>query len=418
MLHFLPERAVLGLPGLGNDLRLENVRYADLFTRVGGQRLFSLDALAVAAGDRNDVENALAVETLGVAVRGKRLAFGAYHRFRGRGQAEYRGDLVDLAAYGNAPFIGATVELAPRGTVVSYHEVGAGLSYALSDRVAVGARLKYLAGATAVQTSETGSLRLTTGEETYDLRLEQDIVLRTVGALRYPGNLSGIRLDYYPYRLDPADLGSGNAGVGLDLGVAVNLDRVRLNASVTDLAAGINWKREVTTLTFRGDDRFSGVDVLGDLLRGDSVSLATALDSLVDRFNPEVDAAGFRTSLSPTLYLGGEYDLSGRFTAGALLVLEQRLGEAKPAGALLGRYRLTDWLQLGVNVSYRADLQPQAGMHLYATPGRFRLLVASDKLFTLIGSDSPVLAGLRIGASLALGPLPDRSSASFRRESR
>ncbi|WP_116126261.1 DUF5723 family protein [Lewinella sp. IMCC34183] len=416
MHHFLPTGVTVGLPGVANDLRLENVRYADLFVNAAGERLLSLEALAALTEDRNGVEDVFSLETLGLAVRGDRWAFGAYHRLRTEGAAEYRGALVDLAAFGNAPFIGATVEIAPRGTIQSFHEVGLGVSYALSGTVAVGGRIKYLAGTSAVTTTDAGSLRLTTGTENYALTLEQDITLQTARAVRYGEDLNTIQLDYRPYQLRAGDLFGGNRGVGIDLGVAMNLDRLRLNASVTDLAAGINWKEEVTSLRFTGTNTFTGADVLRDLLR-DSVSLATAVDSLVSTFNPQADAAAFRTEVAPSFYLGGEYDLNDRFTLGALLVIEDRLDATAAALALTGRYTVTDWLRVGLNVNHRAGYPVNAGVHLYATPGQFRLFVASDKLISLLASGSPAVSGIRIGASLALGS-PERSSASFRPEYR
>ncbi len=416
MVHFLPGRLTVGLPGVSNDLRLENLSYGDLYVDSGGDRVLDLNALSALTRDRNAAQDFFSIETLGIAVRGSRLAFSAYHRLRLDGEAEYRGDLVDLVVLGNAPFIGATVDIAPRGTVVSFQEVGAGLSYALSGAVAIGARVKYLAGSSVLQTREGGTLRLTTGTENYALTLDQDVTLHTVNAIAIEDELSSIRFDYQPERLNPADLFGANSGVAFDFGVAVNLDRLRLNASATDLGASINWTEGVTSLRFTGTTSYTGLDILGELLR-DSVSFDTALDTLVNTFDPVRESASFRTDLAPKFYLGGEYDVTDRLTAGALLVLEDRLGESAAAVAVTANYGITEWLQVGLNVNHRSGLGTNLGANLYLSPGSFRLFASSDKLFSLFGTGRPALAGVRVGAALSLGER-DRSSASFRPESR
>ncbi|NJB87270.1 opacity protein-like surface antigen [Lewinella marina] len=413
MLHFLPGEVTVGLPGVANDLQLENIHYNDLFvdSGSGGRRILSLAALAALTDDRNEVQDVFSIETLGVALRRGPFSLSAYHRLRVEGEAEYRGALVDLFVLGNAPFIGTTLEISPRGRVVSFQELGLGLSYAINDVISLGGRLKYLAGTSTVSTAPGGSLRLTTGSENYALTLEQDLTLRTVGALEYNGQLNEVELIYEPNRLSPGELFSGNTGLGMDLGVAADLGRLRLNFSATDLGARISWKEEVTTLRFSGKDTFTGLDVLEDLLR-DSISLDEALDSLVLTFDPETNADPYRTELSPRYYLGGEYDLTSRLTAGALLVVEERLGSTTAAVAVTGRYAATDWLRVGLNVNHRAGLRTNVGMHLYATPGRFQFFASSDKLFTLLGTGSPALSGIRLGAGLTFGSRADAPASA------
>ena len=410
MVHFLPQRITLGLPGVANDLRLQNLQYGELFVEENGRRILDFTELARVAEEQNTVQDIYGIETLGLAVQTGRLGLSAYHRLRAQGEAEYGRELVDLVAGGNAPFIGQTVELAPRGQVISFQEVGLGVSYALNDKIAIGGRLKYLAGTSNIEVVNGGSLRLRTGEENYALTLEQELTVHTSNALVYE-SLDSVSFDYNPSRLAPGDLATGNTGVAVDLGVAVNLDRLRLNASVVDLGARIDWKEDVTSLRFTGTDAFTGLDLLENLLR-DTVSLETAVDSLLLTYELERSSAGYTSGIGASVYLGGEYDLTERFTAGAMLVLEDRLDELRPAVALVGRYGITEWLQLGLNVNYRADIRTNVGLHLYATPGRLRILASSDKLVTLLSTGNTSLAAVRLGFALALGQQPGRRSRS------
>lgn len=409
MLHFLPSRVTVGLPGLANDLRLENLQYGDIIVREGGQRIIRLSEWSRLAEAENGIQDVFSIETGGLAVRTGAFVFSGYHRLRTIGQAEYPKTLVDVLALGNAPFIGQSIEIAPVGEILSFQEVGLGASYAISERIALAGRVKYLAGVSTIQTAGGNSLQLTTGEENYALTLDQDFTLNTVRAVSYTG-LDEFSFLYNPNRLQPGDLLTGNTGLAFDVGVAVNLDRLRLNASATDLGAAIDWNEDITSLRFSGSRSFTGLDILTDLL-SDSVSLESAVDSLVQTFEPTQRGEGFRSEIGASYYLGGEYDLTERITAGALIVLEDRLEGVSPAFALSGRYTVTDWLRVGVNLNHRTGIRTNLGLHLYATPGRVQLFVSSDKFFSLLSTGDTSLAGLRLGAALALGErLPNRSS--------
>ena len=410
MVHFLPQRVTLGLPGIANDLRLQNLQYDELFVEENGRRVLDFTELARVAEEQNTVQDIYGIETLGLAVQTGRLGLSVYHRLRAQGEAEYNSQLVDLVAQGNAPFIGQTVELAPRGQVISFQEAGLGVSYALSDKIAIGGRLKYLAGTSSIEVVNGGSLRLRTGEENYALTLEQELTVHTSNALVYE-SLGSVSFDYNPSRLAPGDLATGNTGLAFDLGVAVNLDRLRLNASVVDLGAGIDWQDDITSLRFTGTDAFTGLDLLENLLR-DTVSLETAVDSLLLTYEPERSSGGYTTDIGASFYVGGEYDVTERFTVGAMLVLEDRLDELQPAVALIGRYALVDWLQVGVNINHRSDIRTNVGLHLYAMPGRVQLFAGSDKFITLLSTGNTGLAGVRLGLALALGQQTDRPGRS------
>ncbi len=411
MVHFLPTETTLGLPGIANDLRLQHLTANDIFVRRDGQRILELTNWSLLAREDNQVQNVYSIETVGLAVQQGRCGFSAYHRLRVQGEAAYSKSLIDLAALGNAAFLGRPIEVAPRGSVVSFQELGLSMSYALNDQVAVGGRIKYLAGVSNIQIMDGGSLQVTTGEENYALTVDQDLTLQTVGALTYE-SLDSLEVYYEPSRLAPADLFTSNSGLALDLGVAVNLDRLRLNFSATDLGAAIEWKEDITNLRFSGTRSFGGVDILGDLLRGDSISLAEATDSLSLTFSPTATDAPYRTEIAPTFYLGGEYDLTDALTLAGLVVLENRLGESVPALALSARYAVLPWLSLGASVNHRPNLRTNVGLNLFATPGKWQFFASSDKILTLLTTGNSAVSGVRLGLALELGERR-RSSSSF-----
>ncbi len=90
MVHFLPTQVTLGLPGIANDLRLQHLTASDIFVRRDGQRILDLENWSLLAREDNQVQDVYSIETLGLAVQRGRFGFGAYHRLRVQGEAEYR----------------------------------------------------------------------------------------------------------------------------------------------------------------------------------------------------------------------------------------------------------------------------------------------------------------------------------------
>ena len=403
----LPGRLVIGGPGVVNDLYSENLTYNDVVgMRSSDQRILNLVGLAGLLDERNELRDDLTVETLGLGLRGDRLSFGLYHRMRAYGELDYPRNLIQVVAEGNAQFIGQTIEIAPRPVVTNYHEVGFGASYRITDRLHLGARVKYLGGIADFRTDPNASLGLTTGEENFALTLEQQLVLNTSGVIEYDG-LDATSFDFSFGQLRSERLFSGNSGVAFDVGVFVDLDNVRLQAAANDLGASINWEEDVTTLTFSGSSAFSGLDVLEQLFE-DTISFSGALDSLLTTFEPTESAAPYSTSLPASYLLGAEYDLTERLTAGVLLTYFDRPRTPETAVAVSARYRLIDELTVGVNYNARRNVAANLGLQLFSDFGPFQFLAATDNVLTVFRLKDSNKSGFRLGATLVLGRIRER----------
>jgi hypothetical protein len=398
---FAPRSLTIGLPGLSNDLSAENISYNDLLLSENGRRIIDLTQLPDQLDERNYLRNDFSLETLGVGLRGDRFSFGLYHRIKLLGEADYPRDLIEVIGRGNAQFIGEAVEIAPLGAISSFHELGLGVSFKVSDRVFVGTRVKYLSGIADIRTGDAGSLLLTTDERNFALSVEQDLTVNTAGTIDFNG-LEDIGVNYDLNRIESDDIFSENNGISFDLGVFVNLDELRLQASVQDLVGHIDWATEVSSFRLTGTDEFTGLDVLRQVFE-DSLSFNGALDSLRNTFEPTEITSPYRTSLSPTFLLGGEYDVSDRFTAGLLLVHYGRTLENELAVALLGRYRVFKKLSVGLNANYRRDSPFNVGAHLFGQLGPLQLLASTDDLLTVFQQRSSSRAGVRLGLGLSIG---------------
>ncbi|MEM9259130.1 MAG: DUF5723 family protein [Bacteroidota bacterium] len=391
----------VGLPGVYNDLVAENVTYNELLLNENGRRVLDLGRLPGLLEERNVLRNDFSLETIGVGLKGDQLSLGLYHRVRVFGEVDYPKTLVQLAVEGNAQFIGQTVEIAPLGEATSFHEIGLGGSFAVTEKIHLGARIKYLSGIADLRTSAGGSLKLTTGEENFALNLEQDLTINTAGTIDYNG-LDDIGVNYDLNRLETDDLFSENNGVAFDLGLFIDLDPLRLQAAANDIGGSIEWSNEVTSLRLEGTDVFSGLDILEQVLE-DSVSLNAAVDSLQLEFEPTESNEPYRSNLRATYLIGGEFDLTDRITAGLLLVHYDRPLEPETAFAISGRYRIIDQLTVGLNYNARKDAAANLGLHLLANLGPVNLLASTDNLLTVFRQRDSSRAGVRLGASLSFG---------------
>lgn len=394
-------RFTVGLPGVYNDLYAENITYNQLLLTENGRRILDLNRLPGLLSDRNELRNDFSLETIGVGLRGDRFSLGLYHRLRVLGQADYPKTLVQLAAQGNAQFIGQSVEIAPLGYATSFHEVGFGASFAITENIHFGARVKYLSGVADVRTGVAGSLRLTTGEENYALTLDQDLTVNTAGTIEYNG-LDDVGINYDLNRIETDDIFSENNGVAFDLGLFADFGKIRGQLAATDLGGRINWTNEVTNFRLEGTDEFSGLDILAELLE-DSLSFTAALDSLQVTFEPTENNENYRSKLPATYLIGGEYDVTDRLTAGLLIVHYDRALDAETAFAISGRYQLLDELTVGLNYNARKGASANLGAHLYAHLGPVNLLASTDNLLTVFSQKNNSRAGVRLGASLSIG---------------
>ncbi|MEO0731422.1 MAG: DUF5723 family protein [Bacteroidota bacterium] len=403
-------RLTVGLPGLTNDLVAENVTYNDLLQTENGERILDLTRLPGLLEERNVLRDDFSLETIGAALRGDRLSFGLFHRVRASGELDYPKTLVQVVVEGNAQFIGETVEIAPAGFGTSFHELGLGASYAITNQLHFGVRIKYLSGIADVRTLPGGSLGLTTDEENFALTLDQDLTINTAGTIDYNG-LEDVGVNYDLNRIRTDDLFSENNGLAFDFGLFADLGKLRLQAAANDLAGRIDWSNEVSTFRLEGTSAFSGLDILEQVLE-DSVSFDNALDSLRLAFEPTEGTAPYRSDLYATYLLGGEFDLTDRLTAGLLIVHYDRPLEAETAFALSARYAIIDELTVGLNYNARKEATANLGLHLLAEIGPVNLLVSTDNLLTVFQQRGSSRAGVRLGASLSLGggSSPDEAS--------
>lgn len=220
---------------------------------------------------------------------------------------DYPKDIATLLINGNTPFIGEDKLLSFKMHGLAYIESGMGLNYKINEMITAGARFKVLKGLGNAYT-ERADLTVNTGDN-YQIEVRGDVLMHTAG------------LDSEIEELSDITQMLSNNGFAVDLGVSVKpLDKLSLGLSVTDLG-GITWKNEVKTYSLdpeTADFSFKGIDI--ENLFEDEDSFEAELDSLEQKFElTEAEGGSYRTSLPPTIFLSGSYELARQLYASLLI---------------------------------------------------------------------------------------------------
>ncbi|MGB3547056.1 MAG: DUF5723 family protein [Saprospiraceae bacterium] len=387
---------VIGLPGVFNDAYIENLTYNDLIREEGGRNVLDVDRAIDKLEPTNQIRDEFRLQTVGVGWSNGKLGLSLSHQLRYTATLVYPRELPELIWNGNAQFIGQTVNIAPRTDVLGYHQIGLGLSYKFAEVFSIGGRVNYLGGISAVQT-ERDRLELTTDDETYALTLGGDYLVNSSGALRYDG-LDNVGFDLEFAKITGENIFGQNTGLSLDLGAALDLGRLHLQASALDLG-GIDWEEDVRNYTIDSDRNFTGLDIVREIF-DDSLSFNNILDTLAEDYEPTETGNSFRTTLPARYYLSGQFDLTDRVTVGALFFYEDIEDVSDPGIALSGRLRISDGLILGAIYGLRHGEFTNFGLNANLGLGPVRLLLATDNIITAFRPKDSNQANVRIGLSL------------------
>lgn len=290
----------------------------------------------------------------------------------------------------------------------AYAEVGLGYSRPINDRLTVGGRFNVLLG--------IANAEMRVDEFDVDMRLPENPDDPSSWNGSYGGHASarahikttikggGLSFadsyDSYgtPVRqIDGFDFDGGGFGIsgmgfGIDLGASYKLlDNLTLSASILDLGF-IKWKSSSTTMasTNQSEEIEINQNNYQEYLDGDFLSL--------ERFNlAEEEASSYKTRLSSTLVLGGEYGfLENRMSVGAMYSVRFVQPKALNELTLLATVRPNSWFNAAFSYSPIQAGGKSFGLALKL--GGF--FVGTDYMF--FGNSSKAVNGF-IGLSFPLG---------------
>lgn len=388
---------LLGLPAVYNDLYITDVTYGDvIIDRPTGERVFSLSNLINQLDDENFAREQPQVNSIAAGFKINNFYISLGHSVKGNAFLKYPKELAQIIGQGNAQFIGETIDIGPDFQASTYHETYLGLAYQLNKQISVGGRVKLLNGVFDLSSTRT-SLQVFTDPEIYQLTMAADYVFNSSSWLQYDG------FDVFEF----SDLGdafsdnflSANSGIGLDLGLYINIDRFDLAISILDIGE-INWDTEVFNYEAKGDYNFSGLDLTEALFDNDLEVVVG--DTLRNIYTATETRQSYSTPLGTKVYISGTYRINPIFTAGAVGYLERFRDEFFPALGLNIQGRI-GVLDAGLLYAFRNRRVDNLGLNIGLNLGPVQLYGATDNLLSAIDIENANSANIRLGLNLVFG---------------
>ena len=389
------KKIVIDLPGLTVGTYTNGVSIGDLLVENGGLNELKLKEGINDVNDINYATGESSVNLIGAGVTLGKWQLSTGYNWHYKGSTNYTKDVFLLAANGNAPYIGETLDVGPELLLQSYHEVYLGASYQMNS-VTFGTRIKFMSGINDIST-ENASIKLTTEEEIYQLRVESDYVLNTTGAVDYDGiNNVDVNGDKLSDELFSNFFGE-NSGVAIDLGVdwKVN-DKFSLSASVLDLGS-ISWKKDVVNYISKGDNTFEGVDILDYIDDDQEVVLEDSLYNLLDF---EESNEGYSTSIGAKIHLNARYQMSPKLTLGANYYRASNAINSRYLISVNGQYKALPWLSFGTGYGLSSNSPILIPFNTMLHLGIVDLYMSSDNILSSFSIKSAKVSQLRIGLQL------------------
>jgi len=323
--------------------------------------------------------------------RGWQVGFS--HHLRAHGSIDLPRGLVELAAYGNAPYTGRVLQVMPIVDASAYQEFALHGAYTFWDNLTVGARFKYLQGTGALRTT-AANISLETDPEFYASSITTDVTIQSAGV--------GVTFDEMGINIsDPEGIAGAGSGWGVDLGfIYKQSDQWEAGLSIRDLGS-MNWNEAAASHRSSGSFEFRGYE--GNIFESGGVEFDVqgTLDSVISAIQFQTTQASFTTSLptkvqgtfryalAPTTTVHGTLFTTnvGSWHSGFGVGMGQRVGKWFHAGALAGMRRGGGYL--GLNLLF--DLW---GPQFY---------VACDDVLAITNLNQANSAYVRAGLNLAFG---------------
>ncbi|MDR0712497.1 MAG: DUF5723 family protein [Prevotellaceae bacterium] len=246
--------------------------------------------------------------------------------------------LERLMWYGNgAPeTLGKAISMEGLGvSTLGYGEISLGMSKEIQENLFVGAKIKYLQGLANVQAELGDGSRFITAEDTYKISVgfNPEIFISGLPVTVPKGNFSIDSLTgagFGNYSFD-----AGNRGLAFDLGGSWDLPWVKgLNVSASVLDIGyIKWSGHkivpVNPPSPGNEIEFEGIS-----LSGSDDFASSLIDSIQQKTAVRSTSTSERRWLSPTVYVGANYELWKYLNAGALFGYKFSKYESSPLVAL------------------------------------------------------------------------------------
>ena len=319
--------------GIGNicgdfrnlDFRLKNAFSYDVSGRPSA---IDLNQLANSLNPENSMNSTFDMEVLGAGFKLRHGYLTYSHRIRFQSNCSYSDDLFQLAASGNAAFVGENnpADMKMDMNLLGFQEFALGYQVCPTEKLSVGGRVKLLFGAAEMQT-EACNVKLYTDPDTYALRLCEDMAVRVASPM--PFHADDGKLVFNNSRFDFTDLFC-SPGFGVDLAATYRFgEKFSMTAAVNDLGF-IRWNKTAVMLNGQiadngefyddGNFLFQGIDVndLQKLVSDEAYrkwfleNLGNYFDFTSDNLEPYTTMLHTNFLLRGTYYINEKHRLMGQ----------------------------------------------------------------------------------------------------------
>ena len=399
-------RLTIALPGAAAGFYHSAFSLNDALQTRGGTTYVNLDNAISKLDDNNQLLAGVQGDLIGAAYNFGDFQIGASWSVRGNAFVDYTRESLDVLWNGNGGYVGETVNVAMIFQFTGYNEIGLSGAYNWQDKIAVGAKVKWLNGFSDLSTDRSDQeLSLETNEDVYQSSFLTNFVFRRAGFPPVTG-ASDLEAQVYNFNMT-----GGNTGFGFDVGITANVtDRLTLSASVIDLGS-INWKNDTYEYTSHGKYNYNGLDLFSyssadtvdtQRLADDLQIIADNITGTLDIRNTTKQNYNYNTPLHTRGYFSGTYRLMEDLTVGGLFYLENtRLG-MQPGFALSARKPLGKWVTLGATYGMRNGRFNNFGLNATGHLGPLQVYLASDNVIGAVNPFGSRNTNLRLGFNVAL----------------
>jgi len=315
----------------------------------------------------------------------------------------YQKNFITWAWQGNGAFLGQDENFNFGLFAMHYREYGIGWAHPLTDKLTVGAKLKYLYGMEDVW-AQHGNIVFNTATNDYGYTTSDNVRVNTSGI--DSNSFNNISVGNYLF-------GKHNGGMAIDLGAQYKLnDKITLSASVLDLGY-IKWLTSISNYTSNGQFNFDGIDISQFVSGGDS-ALTKLGDSVKNTFDIKTTHSSYTTMLPAQVYLGANYSLSENQSLGGVVYSQIANRSLHMAAALSYTRKFNNWLSVTGNYAFINRDFLNLGLGLAVT-GPVQWYILTDNVIGLFVPQSVRTVNIRTGISLCFGRKADKKAtkASF-----
>ena len=390
------EKLVIGLPNLGYNHFLTNIRWQDLFAKNDrDENVLTINTAIAKMQKDNILREKVELGTLALSYRLGKLTLGFNHAFKYNAYLNYPKTLPQLIWQGNAQFVGQNIDLSNDLQVFGYSEFGLSLAAQLSQKISIGARAKLLTGIGDVSTTKN-DLSLFTDEDVYQLQLQGDYLVNSSSYFNFNGfNDFDFRFNFGQFQWE--DVFSSNLGFAFDLGVYIQLEKLDIALSAIDIGQ-INWTENVQNYALTGTREYVGLDAAQAFIEG-NITFGSAVDTLEQIFQINTTQNDYSTVLPARYYLSTSYQVNNNWRVGAVFHLENYREQLFPSIGVGANYRLNKSLEIGATYSMINEVYDNLGLNALLRLGPVQIFAAADNViaaFNVIDNN----ANARLGVNL------------------